>query len=40
VTGGNDIEKVGGYDVPIDPLDDLQCESCQRTPMRKINAAS
>jgi hypothetical protein len=29
VTGTNDIEKVGGYDVPIDPLDELSCESCQ-----------
>ena len=20
---------VGGYDVPVDPMDDLQCDSCQ-----------
>ncbi len=20
---------VGGYSVPVDPMDDLQCESCQ-----------
>ena len=19
----------GGYDVPVDPMDDMQCESCQ-----------
>ena len=22
-------EAVGGYSVPVDPMDDLQCESCQ-----------
>lgn len=25
--GGRDI--VGGYDVPVDPMDLLQCDSCQ-----------
>jgi hypothetical protein len=25
----NDIDTVGGYSVPVDPMDDLQCESCQ-----------
>jgi hypothetical protein len=25
--GGPDI--VGGYDVPVDPMDLLQCDSCQ-----------
>jgi len=24
-----DFDTVGGYDVPTDPMDDLQCESCQ-----------
>ena len=23
------IEKVDTYEVPVDPMDDLQCESCQ-----------
>ncbi len=23
------VEQVGGYEVPVDPMDDLQCESCQ-----------
>jgi len=23
------VNTVGGYEVPIDPMDDLQCESCQ-----------
>ncbi len=23
------VEQVGGYQVPVDPMDDLQCESCQ-----------
>lgn len=27
--GMNDIDTVGGYAVPVDPMDDLQCESCQ-----------
>ncbi len=31
--GGNgtidDTEKVGGYDVPVDPMELLQCDSCQ-----------
>jgi hypothetical protein len=22
-------DSVGDYDVPVDPMDDLQCESCQ-----------
>ncbi|NHN44772.1 ribonucleotide-diphosphate reductase subunit beta [Chryseoglobus frigidaquae] len=25
----NDNETVGGYAVPVDPMDLLQCESCQ-----------
>ncbi|CAN5494690.1 hypothetical protein BH09ACT4_BH09ACT4_24240 [soil metagenome] len=25
----NDVDSVGGYSVPVDPMDDLQCESCQ-----------
>jgi hypothetical protein len=25
----NDFDSVGDYDVPVDPMDDLQCESCQ-----------
>ncbi len=25
----NDVDTVGGYSVPVDPMDDLQCESCQ-----------
>lgn len=25
----NEIDSVGGYAVPVDPMDDLQCESCQ-----------
>ncbi len=25
----NDNETIGGYAVPIDPMDMLQCESCQ-----------
>jgi hypothetical protein len=25
----NDNETIGGYDVPVDPMDMLQCESCQ-----------
>ena len=24
-----DTVSVGGYGVPVDPMDDLQCESCQ-----------
>jgi len=23
------VEQVGEYDVPVDPMDDLQCDSCQ-----------
>jgi hypothetical protein len=22
-------ETIGGYQVPVDPMDDLQCDSCQ-----------
>jgi len=22
-------DKVGGYDIPVDPMDLLQCDSCQ-----------
>ncbi len=29
MTERESIEQVGGYDVPVDPMDDLQCESCQ-----------
>jgi hypothetical protein len=25
----NDNETVGGYAVPVDPMDMLQCDSCQ-----------
>ena len=25
----NDVDTVGGYAVPVDPMDDLMCESCQ-----------
>ena len=25
----NDVDSVGGYAVPVDPMDDLMCESCQ-----------
>jgi len=25
----NELDTVGGYSVPVDPMDDLQCESCQ-----------
>jgi len=25
----NDIDTIGGYEVPVDPMDDLYCESCQ-----------
>jgi DUF971 family protein len=25
----NDFDAVGEYAVPVDPMDDLQCESCQ-----------
>ncbi|OJX66683.1 ribonucleotide-diphosphate reductase subunit beta [Schumannella luteola] len=25
----NDVDTVGGYAVPVDPMDDLYCESCQ-----------
>ncbi|MCU1417575.1 MAG: hypothetical protein JWP32_1749 [Schumannella sp.] len=25
----NDFDSVGEYAVPVDPMDDLQCESCQ-----------
>lgn len=25
----NDLEAVGGYAVPVDPMDLLQCDSCQ-----------
>ena len=24
-----DLTTVGGYEVPVDPADDTQCESCQ-----------
>jgi hypothetical protein len=23
------VDRVGGYLVPVDPMEDLQCESCQ-----------
>lgn len=23
------VQQIGAYDVPIDPMDDLQCDSCQ-----------
>jgi len=25
----NDNSFIGGYAVPLDPMDDLQCDSCQ-----------
>jgi len=25
----NDNNFVGGYAIPVDPMDDLQCDSCQ-----------
>jgi len=25
----NELDTVGGYSVPVDPMDDLQCDSCQ-----------
>lgn len=25
----NDVDSVGGYAVPVDPMDDLMCDSCQ-----------
>jgi len=27
--GSSLVETVGGYAVPVDPMDDLYCESCQ-----------
>jgi hypothetical protein len=29
MTSGRDLEIVGGYEIPVDPMDDEQCESCQ-----------
>jgi len=29
VSMDNDSESVGGYAVPVDPMDLLQCDSCQ-----------
>jgi hypothetical protein len=23
------LERVGGYEVPVNPMDDLECDSCQ-----------
>jgi hypothetical protein len=23
------VEQVGGYDLPVNPMDDLDCDSCQ-----------
>jgi hypothetical protein len=28
----NDSETIGGYAVPVDPMDMLQCDSCQESP--------
>lgn len=25
----NLAETVGGYEIPVDPMDELQCDSCQ-----------
>jgi len=25
----NPVNEIAGYEVPVDPMDDLQCESCQ-----------
>ena len=27
----SDNSFIGGYAVPVDPMDDLQCDSCQRS---------
>jgi len=29
MTERENIDQVGEYQVPVDPMDDLQCESCQ-----------
>lgn len=29
MTGPEDVDQVGGYRVPVDPMDAKQCESCQ-----------
>ena len=29
MTERENVEHVGGYDVPVDPMADLECDSCQ-----------
>ena len=29
MTDRESVDQVGGYSVPVDPMDELQCESCQ-----------
>jgi len=29
MSGQNDTTSAGGYQVPVDPMEDLQCEGCQ-----------
>ena len=29
MTDRENVEQVGEYEVPVDPMDDLQCDSCQ-----------
>ncbi len=29
MTDRENVEQVGEYQVPVDPMDDLQCDSCQ-----------
>lgn len=29
-------DRIGEYSVPVDPMDDLQCESCQKTPGKPV----
>jgi hypothetical protein len=29
LVAGQAVDQVGGYEVPVDPMDDLQCDSCQ-----------
>ena len=29
MTDRENVEQVGEYEVPVDPMDDLQCDGCQ-----------
>ncbi len=29
LAAGRGVDQVGEYEVPVDPMDDLQCDSCQ-----------